>query len=39
MNSDPNNNFEVPFQILNHAREKHLPKKKVKYQKKLHKII
>ena len=37
LNSDPNNNFEVLSQILKYAREKHLPKKKVKYQKKLHK--
>ena len=37
LNSDPNNNFEILSQILKYAREKHLPKKKVKYQKKLHK--
>ena len=37
LNSDPNNNFEVLSQILKYAREKHLPKKKVKYQNKLHK--
>ena len=37
LNSDPNNNFEVLPQILKYAREKHLSKKKVKYQKKLHK--
>ena len=37
LNSDPNNNFGVPFQILKYAREKHLPKMKVKYQRNLHK--
>ena len=37
LNSDPNNNFEVLSQILKYARENYLPKKKVKYQKKLHK--
>ena len=36
MNSNPNNNFEILSQILKYAREKHLPKKKIKCQKKLH---
>ena len=37
LNSYPNNNFEVLSHILKYAQEKHLPIKKVKYQKKLHK--
>ena len=37
LNSDLNNNFEIPSQIFKYAREKHLPKKKAKYQTKLHK--
>ena len=36
LNSDSNNNFEVQSLIFKYTQEKHLPKKKVKYQKKLH---
>ena len=35
--SDPNNNYEILSGLLKYAREKHLPKKTVKYQKKRHK--
>ena len=34
LTSDPNNNYEILSGLLKYAREKHLPKKTVKYQKK-----
>ena len=34
LTSDPNNNYEILSGLLKYAREKHLPKKMVKYQKK-----
>ena len=37
LTSDPNNNYEILSGLLKYAREKHLPKKTVKYQKKRHK--
>ena len=37
LTSDPNANYELFNGLLNNARAKHLPKKIVKYQKKLHK--
>ena len=37
LTSDPNANYELFNGLLNNARAKHLPKKRVKYQKKLHK--
>ena len=37
LTGDPNANYELFNSLLNNAREKHLPKKKIKYQKKLHK--
>ena len=37
LSSDPNNNYEILSGLLKYAREKHLPKKTVKYQKKRHK--
>ena len=36
LTSDPNTNYELCNGLLNNARAKHLPKKRVKYQKKLH---
>ena len=37
LTSDPNANYELFNGLLNNARAKDLPKKRVKYQKKLHK--
>ena len=37
LTSDPNANYELFNGLLNNARAKHLPNKRVKYQKKLHK--
>ena len=37
LTNDPNANYELFNDLLNNARAKHLPKKRVKYQKKLHK--
>ena len=37
LTGDPNANYELFNRLLNNAREKHLPKKRIKYQKKLHK--
>ena len=37
LTSDPNNNYEILSGLLKYAREKHLPKKTVKYRKKRHK--
>ena len=36
-NIDPNNNYELFAQLLKYAREKHIPRVKVRYQKKKHK--
>ena len=35
--NDPNQNYEKFAEAINYAREKHLPKKKVKYKKSIHK--
>ena len=35
--NDPNQNYEIFAEAINYAREKHLPKKKVKYKKSIHK--
>ena len=37
LTGDTNANYELFNSLLNTAREKHLPKKRIKYQKKLHK--
>ena len=37
LTNDPNANYELFNDLLNNARAKHLPKKRVKYQKMLHK--
>ena len=37
--NDPNQNYEIFAEAINYAREKHLPKKKVKYKKSIHKKI
>ena len=37
LTGDPNANYELFNSLLNNARERHLPKKRIKYQKKLHK--
>ena len=37
MANDPNQNYEIFAEAINYAREKHLPKKKVKYKKSIHK--
>ena len=37
LTNDPNANYELFNGLLNNAHAKHLPKKRVKYQKKLHK--
>ena len=37
LTGDTNANYELFNSFLNTAREKHLPKKRIKYQKKLHK--
>ena len=37
LTSDPNNNYGILSGLLKYAREKHVPKKTVKYQKKRHK--
>ena len=36
-NIDPNNNYELFAQLIKYAREKHIPRVKVRYQKKKHK--
>ena len=36
-NIDPNNNYELFAQLIKYAREKHIPRIKVRYQKKKHK--
>ena len=35
--NDLNQNYEILAEAVNHAREKHIPKKKVKYKKSIHK--
>ena len=35
--NDPNQNYEIFAKAINYARENHLPKKKVKYKKSVHK--
>ena len=37
LTGDPNENYQLLSSQLNAAREKHMPRKRVKYQKKLHK--
>ena len=37
--NDPNQNYEMFAEAINYAREKHLPMKKVKYKKSIHKNL